>query len=337
MKASHVARRVLESIPLAVAMVILVFIFVRLMPGDPVDIMMGSAGNVSQEQIEAMRAQAGLDQPLPVQLWRFLRGAVRGDLGFSLVQRRPVWPLLMETFPATIELALGALVFALLLGLAVGILSALRQNSWLDRLSMGVSFLGISMPAFWLGILAMMLFAVRWQVLPTSGRLDAGLSIQPVTGLYLLGSLLRGEGSIFLNAFRHLVLPSVTLGAELLAIVARVSRSSMIEVLRQDYVLLARAKGLPERRVALRHALPNALIPTVTVVGLQVGVLLGGNMIVETVFGWPGLGRLVVQSIFTRDYAVIQAAVVLYSLTFLAVNLLVDIIYTYLNPKISMS
>lgn len=336
MKAGKVIQRIIESVPMAFVMVLLVFLFVRAIPGDPVDIMMGSGGNVSEREIQAMRTDLGLDKPLGRQLVDFTKGLLHGDLGYSMAQKRNVVDLLLETFPATVELALTALIFAVLLGLAIGVISAVRQNTLIDRISMGFSFLGISMPAFWLGLLAMFLFAMKWQLLPTSGRLTAGTAFHSITGLYIMDSIITGNWEVLKDALRHILLPAMTLGAELLAIVARVSRSSMVEVLRQDYIMLARAKGVSEKRAVLRHALPNALIPTVTVAGLHMGVLLGGNMIVETVFGWPGLGRLVVQSIFVRDYAVIQAAVALYALTFLAVNLLVDIAYTYLNPKISM-
>lgn len=336
MKAGKVIQRIIESVPMAFVMVLLVFLFVRAIPGDPVDIMMGSGGNVSEREIQAMRTDLGLDKPLGRQLVDFTKGLLHGDLGYSMAQKRNVVDLLLETFPATVELALTAIIFAVLLGLAIGVISAVRQNTLIDRISMGFSFLGISMPAFWLGLLAMFLFAMKWQLLPTSGRLTAGTAFHSITGLYIMDSIITGNWEVLKDAMRHILLPAMTLGAELLAIVARVSRSSMVEVLRQDYIMLARAKGVSEKRAVLRHALPNALIPTVTVAGLHMGVLLGGNMIVETVFGWPGLGRLVVQSIFVRDYAVIQAAVALYALTFLAVNLLVDIAYTYLNPKISM-
>lgn len=336
MKTTKVVQRLFESIPLFVLTIIAVFFLVRIMPGDPVDIMMGSAGNVSQEQIEQMRSQLGLDKPIAVQFADFVRGAAHGDLGYSITQSKKVTDLLVETFPATIELALAALLFAVLIGLPVGIFSAVKQNSWVDRLSMGFSFLGISMPAFWFGILGILIFSVTLHWLPTSGRLDPTVELHKITGLFLLDSVLTGNWAAFRSAFTHLILPAVTLGAELLAIVARISRSSMVEVLRHDYVQLARSKGLQETAVIFKHALPNALIPTVTVVGLQMGVLLGGNMIVETVFGWPGLGRLVVQSIFARDYTVIQGAVMLYGVTFILANLLVDIVYTYLNPKISL-
>jgi peptide/nickel transport system permease protein len=249
---------------------IVVFLFMRLTPGDPVDIMMGGGGAVTAGELEQLRHEFHLDEPLPVQLWLFFKDAVRGDLGYSYVQKRGVITLILERLPATIELATGALLFALLVAMPIGIISAVRQNSPIDRLSMAGAFLGISMPSFWLGIILILVFAVYLQWLPVQGRID--------------------------------FLPSITLGAAVAAVVARVLRSSMLETLRSDYVMLARAKGAPERGVVLKHALRNALIPTVTVVGLQVGVLLGGNMIVETVFSWPGLGRLTVTAIFQRDF-----------------------------------
>ena len=336
MRTAKVVERLLAALPLALGIVIVTFVLVRIMPGDPVDIMLGQAGNTSAAEIAAMKHEVGLDRPLYVQLGMFLDRLAHGDLGNSFQEHRPVVQLIKETLPATVELALAALVVGLGLAVPIGVVSAVRRNSVVDRLSMGLSFLGISLPAFWLGLVLMMIFAVHWHLLPTSGRLDASVTLRPITGLVVLDSLLSRNWPALKSGVAHLVLPAVTLGAELSAIVARVVRSSMLEVLRQDYVQLARAKGLAEWRVILWHALRNALIPTVTVVGLQLGVLLGGNMIVETVFSWPGLGRLVVGAIFARDYAVVQGAVMFYALTFLAANLLVDVIYTYLNPRITL-
>lgn len=322
--------------PLAVGIVLLTFLLLRLLPGDPVDIMMGQAGNASIREISALRQELDLDQPLWRQLWLFVARLVHGDLGHSIRDRRPVMAIIAETLPATIELAVAAAFVALAASLPVGIAAAVRHRSAFDRLAMTGAFFGISMPAFWLGLVLMMVFAVGLGWLPTSGRVDAALAVNRFTGFVLLDSLLEGNWPVLRSAFAHLVLPAVTLGAELMAIVSRVVRSSMLEVLRMDYVRVARAKGLSEARVVLAHALRNALIPTVTVLGLQLGVLMGGNMIVETVFGWPGLGRLVVGAIFARDYPVVQGAVMLYALTFLFSNLAVDVVYTVLNPKISL-
>ncbi len=331
-----VVERILITIPIMFGVAIVVFFFMRLTPGDPVDIMMGQDGAVSAGEMEQLRQEFHLDKPLPVQLWLFLKDAARGNLGFSYVQKRPVTELVAERLPATVELALGALFFALLIAIPIGIYSAVRQYSLVDRLSMAGAFLGISMPAFWLGIILILLFAVRLRWLPVQGRLDYGIELQEVTGMYVLDSILTRNGPALVSSVKHLILPSITLGAAVAAIVARVLRSSMVEILRQDYVTLARAKGQVESLVVMKHALRNALIPTVTVVGLQVGVLLGGNMIVETVFSWPGLGRLVVDAIFKRDFPLVQGAVMVYAFTFVVANLFVDIMYHYLNPKIEL-
>jgi len=336
MRAVKVLERILITIPIMFGVAIAVFFFMHLTPGDPVDIMMGQGGAVSVGEMEQLRHEFHLDEPLAVQLWYFLRDAVQGDLGYSYVQKRPVSELITERLPATIELAAGSLFFALILAIPIGIVSAVKQHSLLDQFSMAGAFLGISMPAFWLGIILMLLFSVRLRWLPVQGRISYGTGLEEVTGLYVLDSLLTGNRAALISSLKHLVLPSVSLGAGVAAIVARVLRSSMLEVLRQDYITLARAKGQVEFLVVMKHALRNALIPTVTVVGLQVGVLLGGNMIVETVFSWPGLGRLVVKAIFERDFPLVQGTVMVYALTFVMANLIVDVLYTYLNPKITM-
>jgi len=332
----QILERVLATIPIALGVAIAVFIFMRLMPGDPVDIMIGEAGGVTQEEIDALKAELGLDKSLPVQLGTYLTGLLRGDLGYSIPSSRPVAEVILEALPATIELALYSLLFALAVAVPIGVVSALRQGSVIDRTSMAASFLGISMPAFWLGILGIIVFSLHLGWLPTSGRITYGFEPETITGLFTVDALLTGNMPALWDALKHLVLPAATLGAGVAAVVARVVRSSMLEVLRADYVLFARAKGVAERAVTIRHALRNALIPTVTVVGLQVGTLLGGNMIVETIFGWPGLGRVVVDAIFSRDYPLVQGAVMVYALTFVAVNLATDVLYTYLNPKMTL-
>lgn len=295
MRATKILERLLAVIPIMLGVAVVVFLFMRLTPGDPVDIMMGQGGAVSPGEMEQLRSEFHLDEPLHVQLGYFLADLARGDLGYSYVQKRPVTELIGERLPATIEMAAGALLLALLIAFPIGIISAVRQNSTVDRLSMAGAFVGISMPVFWFGILLILIFAVRLGWLPVSGRIAHGAGLQERTGFYVLDSLLTGNRAALVSSVKHLILPSITLGAGVAAIIARVLRSSLIETLRADYVTLARAKGAPESLVLLKHALRNALIPTVTVVGLQVGVLLGGNMIVETVFSWPGLGRLVVK------------------------------------------
>jgi len=323
-------------IPIVLGVAIIVFLFMRLMPGDPVDIMMGQGGSVSLGEIEKLREEFNLDKPLYVQLGIFLGDLLHGDLGNSYVQKRPVDEIIMGRLPATIELAIGGLIVSLLIAFPIGIISAVKQNSWVDRISMAGAFLGISMPGFWFGIVLLLLFAVNLHWLPVQGRIDNSAALQQVTGFYVLDSLITGNRAALGSSIKHLILPSITLGAPMAAVIARVLRSSMLETLRADYVTLARAKGATEFNVVIKHALRNALIPTITVVGLQVGVLLGGNMIVETIFGWPGLGRTVVSAIFDRDFPLVQGSVMIYAFIFVVTNLIVDIVYTYLNPKIQM-
>lgn len=336
-RAARVLQRLVTAVPLAAGIVLVTFVLLRLLPGDPVDIMMGQAGNVSEAEIQALRRQLDLDRPLWVQLGRFVEGLVRGDLGRSIRTARPVTDLIAEALPATLELALAAAAFAVAVAVPAGVVAAARQRSALDHAAMGAALVGISMPAFWLGLVLILVFGVALGWLPTSGRIDPGLQVPTVTGFMLVDTLLAGDVVAFRSALEHLVLPAVTLGAELAAILSRVVRSSMLEALRADYVRVARAKGVSEWQVVFKHALRNAMVPAVTVLGLQVGILLGGNMIVETVFSWPGLGRLVVGAIFARDYPVVQGAVSLYALTFLAANLLVDVLYTVVNPRMAMS
>jgi peptide/nickel transport system permease protein len=335
-KGIKILERVLATIPIMFGVAIIVFFFIRLTPGDPVDIMMGQSGSLSQGEIERMRQEFNLDQPIHVQLWLFLSNAVQGDLGYSYVLKQPVTTLIAQRLPATIELAMGALFFSLLIALPIGVISAVKQNSWLDRISMSGAFLGISMPAFWLGIILILIFSVQLGWLPVQGRIARNVSLEQTTGFFVLDSILTGNMAALRSTILHLALPSIALGAQVAAVIARVLRSSMLETLRSDYVTLARSKGAPEGRVVLKHALRNAMIPTVTVVGLQIGILLGGNMVVETIFGWPGLGRMVVQAIFDRDFPLIQGTVMVYAFTFVTANLIVDILYTYLNPRIRL-
>lgn len=335
MRLTMILERVLSAIPVALGVAVLAFLFLRFLPGDPVQIMLGDT-QASAEQVDEMRSRLNLDRPIHVQLGIFLRDLARGDLGLSIVRNRQVSDIIVQSLPATIELTVATVFVALLIAIPVGIVSAVYEGSWLDRLVLSGALLGVSMPAFWFGLLLILLFSVEIQLLPTSGRIASTLSVDRITGFMLIDTLLQGDPRAFGNALKHLVLPALTLGIVFAAVLARVVRSSMIDALGRPYVTTARAKGVLERVVLVKHALRNALIPAVTVAGLQVGELLGGNMIVETVFAWPGLGRLVVNSIFARDYVVVQAAVMLYAFTFVAVNLLVDVIYTFLNPRISL-
>src|SRR5699024_3961773 len=334
MRTIKIIERVLITIPIMLGVELIVFLFMRLTPGDLVDLMMGSDGNVSEEEVAILKAEMNLDQPIHIQLTTYVSEVLQGDLGNSYKKNRPVTDLIIETLPATVELALAATFVSLIIGIPIGVYSAVKQNSLIDRLSMGGSFLGISMPPFWLGIVLILIFSVYMGWTPVKGRVDFGVQFPTVTGFYVIDSLLAGNLKAFQNVMMHLLLPAITLGASMAAIVARVTRSSMVETLRSDYVTLARAKGVKEWRVIVIHALRNGLIPTVTMVGLEIGVLLSGNMIVETVFGWPGLGRLAVDGIFSRDYPLVQGVVMFYAFIFVFANLIVDILYTYLNPKL---
>lgn len=336
MRAARIVERLLYTVPVMVGVALFAFLMIRLTPGDPVDILLGQSGAVSHGEIEQLRAEFNLDKPIPEQLGIYFGDLARGDLGYSYVKKVPVTSVIGEKVPATVELAGAALLVALAVAVPVGVLSALRPGSVIDRASMGAAFLGISMPGFWLGIVLILLFSVRLGWFPVGGRISIDAGLDTKTGFYLVDSVLTGNWTALRSSIRHLVLPAVTLAAPMAAIVARVLRASMIDTLQSDYVELARAKGASEFRVVVHHGLRNALIPTITVVGLQIGVLLGGNMIVETVFGWPGLGRTVVDAIFDRDFPLIQGAVMLYAMTFVVANLAVDIAYTYLNPKIAL-
>jgi len=298
----------------------------HLTPGDPVAIMIGTEGMADREMVANLRRELGLDQPLHVQYFRFLRRAALGDLGTSIRTREPVRVEVMSRFPATAELAVAALCLSTLIGVGAGVTSAVRQYSLIDHAGMVGAMLGASIPVFWLGLMLILVFAVRYPLLPVSGR-GAPFSEAAVV-------LFQGDASLLVRALRHLILPAVCLGLSRAAVVARLTRSSMLEVLRQEYVRTARAKGLRERAVIYRHALRNALIPIVTIVGLQFGFLLGGAVIAEVVFSWPGVGRLAVDGILARDYPVVQGCVLLVAAIFVLLNLSVDILYAWLNPRI---
>jgi peptide/nickel transport system permease protein len=335
MRIIRIIERLISAIPVVLGVLIIVFFFMRLLPGDPVEIMLGDSA-ASKMEMDSLRSELHLDKPMYEQLWLFISGIAKGDLGNSLDKRRPVAALLMETLPPTLELTFATFLIALLIALPVGVFTSLRPGSWLDRCTMTGALVGISMPNFWFGLILILFFSVGLGWFPTSSQIDATLSLTRITGFMTLDALLSGNWAALKDVLRHLFLPATTLGVAFAALMARVIRSSMLETMRMEYVVAARAKGVSEPMVVIRHALRNAMIPVVTVAGLEVGMLLGGNMIVETIFAWPGLGRLVVSSIFARDYVVVQCAVMLYALTYVAVNLTVDVIYTFLNPKIEL-
>lgn len=335
MNLAKLLERLLHLIPVLLGVSAIVFLMTLATPGDPVDIMLGEQ-QATTAQRDALRKDMGLDLPAPQRFVHFLQNAATGNFGVSYFQRRPVVNVIAERLPATIELTLAALVIGILVAIPLGVLAAIRKKTWMDRLATVGSLLGLSMPGFWFGLLLMMLFGVWMQWLPISGRSDIAGQVPVVTHFLTIDALLALNFEVFQSALSHLVMPALTLGLPMAAVLMRVTRASMLEVLRQDYVTFAQAKGLTTRRVLYVHALKNALIPTVTMAAIEVGSLLGGSMIVETVFGWPGLGRVVVESIFTRDYPLIQAAILLYALTYVLVNFLADMLYTVLNPRVRL-
>lgn len=330
----YLVKRSLTLILVLLGVSLLVFGFVRLIPGDPAVVMLGE--RATPESIERVRAQLGLDKPVHEQYLIFVANALRGDLGTSVLRQEPVTREIIRRFPATIELAFAAMIIATFLGVPLGILSAVKRDSWFDASSMIVALTGVSMPIFWLGLMLIFLFAVTLRWLPSGARLDANAQYDPITNLVLLDSLMQANIALFAQGLRHLVLPAIALGTIPMAIIARMTRSSMLEVLNQDYVRTARAKGLKERSVILRHALRNALLPVITIVGLQVGILLSGAILTETVFSWPGIGRWLVDAIYARDYPIVQGVTLTIAIIFVVINLIVDILYTFIDPRVRL-
>ncbi|MGQ4647061.1 ABC transporter permease subunit [Lyngbya aestuarii] len=332
--ALYIARRLLNLVPVLLGITLLVFVLLHLIPGDPALVILGE--RATPEQVEALREQLGLNRPLLLQYFSFLGDIFRLDLGKSIISGVPIAQEIQTRWPATFELSLVAMLIALILGIPVGVLAAVRKNSLWDNLTMSGSLLGVSLPVYWLGLLLIYLFAVNLHWLPPSGRIsiDAGLNFRPITGFYLIDTLLRLDIKAFQDVVAHLILPALTLATIPLAILARITRSGMLEVLSQDYIRTARAKGVLERWVIFRHALKNAMLPIVTIIGLQFGKLLGGAILTETIFSWPGIGSWVYEGILARDYPVVQGGVIFVAMAFVMINLLVDVCYGLLDPRI---
>ncbi|HEX4766888.1 MAG TPA: ABC transporter permease subunit [Lichenihabitans sp.] len=327
-------KRLALTVPTFVALTFLVFVAIRLVPGDPVEVRTGEHG-ITPERLALLRHQLGLDQPVWQQFLHYASGLLHGDFGTSLSTSGNVLNEFLTLFPATIELSVMAMLFAIVLGLPMGVFAAVKRGSWYDQVLMGLSVTGYSMPIFWWGLLLIMLVAERWGLAPVSGRLDLiRFDYDQVTGFMLIDSLLSGEDGAFLDALHHLMLPAIVLGTIPLAVIARMTRSSMLEVLSEDYVRTARAKGLSPFRVVGLHALRNALIPVVTVVGLMTGTLLAGAVLTETIFSWPGVGHWLIESISRRDYPALQGGILLISAVVILVNLVVDLVYGIINPRI---
>ncbi len=327
-----VVRRLVLLVPLLLAVALLVFAWVRALPGGPAQAMLGE--RATPEAVARIEKLYGLDRPLWAQFGSFLARAVRFDFGSSLQTNQPVADELLRRFPATIELSIAALIFAVGLGVPLGYLAARWHGTWLDNLSVIGSLFGIAIPVFFLGFLLKYVFAVKLHWLPTSGRQDVRLETKHPTNFYLLDGLVTGNTHAFWDALAHLILPALALGTIPLAIIVRITRASVLEVLHEDYVRTGRAKGLLDRTITGRYVLHNALLPVVTVVGLQLGLLLSGAVLTETVFAFPGVGSFLYQSIFVRDYAVIQGFILVIAAVYVVVNLLVDIAYGLIDPRV---
>jgi len=332
---SYVLRRLGLLVPTLLGLSILTFSLVHLVPGDPAAVMLGE--RATPEALTALRAELGLDRPLYEQYGRYLSGLLAGDLGRSLKTREKVAVEIGTRFPATFELALAAILFAAVFGVAAGILAARKRRSFVDAAVMAGSLAGVSMPIFWLGLLAILLFSVQLHWLPLAGRIDPSLAVPRLSGFLLIDTLLAGRFDAFVDVARHLVLPAWVLGTIPLAVIARMTRAAMLDVMTQDYVRTAWAKGLSERRVLLVHVLKNALIPTMTVIGLQFGYLLGGAIITETIFAWPGVGRWLVLAVSARDFRAVQGGVLLLATLFVVVNLVVDLLYAVADPRVRLA
>jgi dipeptide transport system permease protein len=328
-----VLTRVSLIVPTFIGITLLVFVLIRLIPGDPIETMAGERG-LDAALHAKLRHEYGFDQPVQLQYWYYLLRLLQGDLGRSIVTHKPVIEEFISLFPATVELSLCAILFALCLGLPAGIIAAVRRNSIFDHGVMGVSLTGYSMPIFWWGLLLILLFSVQLGWTPVSGRISVLYFVQPVTGFLLIDTLLSGESGAFSSALSHLVLPTIVLGTVPLAVIARMTRSAMLEVLGEDYIRTARAKGLSNFRVIAIHALRNALIPIVTVIGLQVGLLFTGAILTETIFSWPGVGKWLIEGINRRDYPILQGGTLMIGAIIMTVNLLVDVTYGMINPRI---
>lgn len=327
---AYLVRRLLVLPPLLFVITFIVFCFARAVPGDPVEAILGDKGTEADRR--RIRKELGLDRPFLVQYGSYVWRALQGDLGKSyILSNRPIAEDLKERFPATIELTFAAMALATFLGITLGVLSAVGRGRWIDTLGMTVSLVGISVPVFWLGLLMILAFG---GFLPTGGRLDTAISIERTTNFVLIDALLSGRPDAFVDGLRHLLMPAAALATIPMALIARITRSSMLEVLGMDYVRTARAKGLAEDTVVMRHAFRNAMIQVVTVMGTQFGYLLGGAVLTETVFTWPGLGRYLVDAVLNQDYTAMMGGAVLIVTTFALVNLLVDLLYAFIDPRI---
>ncbi len=331
---AYFVRRILVLIPTLLGISIIVFLMLRITPGDPAELLLGE--RATEEALQEIREHLGLNEPLHVQYGMFLKRLMKGDLGETIWSRQKVWIEVKERFPATIELSVAALFISCFFGIIFGIISATRQYSIFDYLSMLGALIGVSMPIFWLGLVFMLIFSLHLGWLPLSGRLSVGVDLEVITNFYILDSVLTKNWTALKDTLWHIIMPAVTLSTIPMAIVARMTRSAMLEVLRQDYIKTAKAKGLSQFVVTFKHALRNALIPVVTTIGLQFGVALGGAILTETIFAWPGVGKWMFDAVMKRDYMVIQGGTLFIAALFVVINLVVDVLYAVINPRISV-
>ena len=327
-------KRLALTLPTFFALMFVTFMLIRLVPGDPIETRRGERG-ISPERLAELRHEMGLDQPVWKQFLDYVWALLHGDFGISIISKSPVLHEFLTLFPATLELSLCAMIFAIGVGVPAGVIAATKRGGLYDQSLMGLALTGYSMPIFWWGLILILFMSNTLHLTPVSGRIDlVKFYFPPVTGFMLIDSLLSGQKGALLDAVRHLILPSIVLGTVPLAVIARMTRSAMLEVLEEDYVRTARAKGLSHRRVIGLHALRNALIPVITVIGLQVGALLAGAVLTETIFSWPGVGKWLVESIGRRDYPALQGGIMLISTAVIVVNLIVDLLYGLINPRI---
>ncbi|MPZ38455.1 MAG: ABC transporter permease subunit [Rhizobiales bacterium] len=329
---AYVIRRVAGTIPVIILISLLVFMLVQAAPGDPADLLLSD--EATAEDVADARARWGLDQPVWVQYWKFLTAALQGDLGTSFRYADPVLTMIAERLPATIELAVVSIIIAVVIAVPLGVWAGARPNSWIDNLGSLVGLFGISMPNFWFGIMLILVMSGILNLLPSSGRDTYGIAGDPITGFYLLDSVIKGNWRGLWDGLAHIAMPAIALGTNMMGILMRVTRSSVMEVMHEEYVTTARAKGVSERAVLWHHVVRNALVPIVTVVGLELGTLLSGSIIVETVFSWPGSGQLLISAITSRDYPLITGTVLTYTMAFVIINFTVDILYAAIDPRI---
>lgn len=328
----YIIKRILLLLPILLGVSFLSFIFIRLIPGDPARVILGE--RATTQELARIRKELGLDKPILVQYLIFLSHVLKGDLGRSIVTREKVIKEILTRFPATIELTFFSMFIAVFLGIFLGILASLKPGSFLDTFVMFLALIGVSMPIFWLGLMLIWFGALYLGLFPPSGRIDVDINLNVVTNLYVIDSIINGNLRALISSLHHLILPGIALSSVPMATIARMTRSSMLEVLNQEYILAAYAKGLSKKRIIFRSALRNALIPVITVIGLEFGFLLGGAIMTETIFSWPGMGRLVYDAIMARDYPLIQGCILLFSFLFVLINLFVDIFYVLIDPRI---